>query len=58
MDVARESLPLHRAVADAIIARKPDTARAALTKLIESASEDILRVLPKSKAIRCMRKEV
>ena len=47
MDVARESLPLHRAVADAIIARKPDTARATLTKLIESASEDILKVLPK-----------
>jgi len=34
-------------VADAIIARRPDTARATLTKLIESASEDILKVLPK-----------
>ncbi len=47
IDVARESLPLHRAVADAIIARTPDAARATLMKLIESAHEDILRVLPK-----------
>jgi len=46
IDIARDSLPLHRAVADAIIARKPDMARATLTKLIESAREDILRVLP------------
>ena len=46
MDTARESLPLHRAVADAIIARAPDAARAALTKLIESAHEDILRAMP------------
>lgn len=46
MDTARASLPMHRKVADAIIAREPDGARKALTKLIEAAREDILGVLP------------
>ena len=47
MDTARGSLPMHRAVADAIIARKPEEARAALTTLIEEARKDIIGVLPK-----------
>ncbi len=46
MDTARSSLPMHRDVADAIIGRDPAAARAALTKLIEAAREDILEVLP------------
>ena len=47
MDTARGSLPMHRAVADAIIARDAVAARATLTTLIEAAREDILGVLPK-----------
>lgn len=46
METARGSLPMHRDVADAIIAREPERAHAALTKLIEAAREDILGVLP------------
>jgi GntR family transcriptional regulator, galactonate operon transcriptional repressor len=46
METARSSLPMHRAVADAIIGREPEKAQAALTKLIEAAREDILGVLP------------
>lgn len=41
MGTARDSLPLHRAVADAIVARDPKGAARALTSLIESAREDI-----------------
>jgi GntR family galactonate operon transcriptional repressor len=48
MDSARASLPMHRAVADAIIGRDPEAAKAALTTLIESAREDIFQVLPLS----------
>ena len=46
METARDALPMHRDVADAIIGREPDRARNALTKLIEAAREDILGVLP------------
>lgn len=46
MDTARASLAMHRDVADAIIGREPEEARAALTRLIEAAREDILGVLP------------
>lgn len=46
METARTSLPMHRDVADAIIAQDADAARKALTKLIEEAREDILGVLP------------
>jgi DNA-binding FadR family transcriptional regulator len=48
MDSARASLPMHRAVADAIIGRDSDAARAALTTLIAAAREDIFQVLPLS----------
>lgn len=39
---ARASLPMHRAAADAIIARDPDAAQAALMALIRSAREDMI----------------
>jgi DNA-binding FadR family transcriptional regulator len=44
-DGPRESLPLHRAVLDAVIARKPDTAEKAILVLIDGAREDIELVL-------------
>jgi GntR family galactonate operon transcriptional repressor len=46
METARASLPMHRAVADAIITGNVAGARDALTHLIEAAREDILAVLP------------
>jgi DNA-binding FadR family transcriptional regulator len=39
------SLPMHRAVLDAIISRDPDAAEAAAHRLITSAGEDIEQVL-------------
>jgi GntR family galactonate operon transcriptional repressor len=42
LETARAALPLHRAVADAILRRDPDRAAAALGTLIESARLDIL----------------
>ena len=41
----RESLPLHRAVLDAVIAHAPDQAERALMVLIEAANDDIDHVL-------------
>lgn len=46
MDTARGSLPMHRAVADAIIAGQPEAASDALTTLITEARKDILGILP------------
>jgi len=40
-----QSLPLHRAVLDAVIAREPDRAERACLLLIDSAAEDIAQVL-------------
>jgi len=40
-----QSLPLHRAVLDAVIARDPDQAERACLLLIDSAAEDIAQVL-------------
>lgn len=45
MGSARGSLPLHRAVADAILRREPAEARAGLARLIESARDDIFTAL-------------
>jgi len=45
MESARASLPMHRAVADAIINHDSEGASRALAKLIESAREDILVTL-------------
>jgi DNA-binding FadR family transcriptional regulator len=42
LDTARAALPLHRAVADAILRKDPEGAAAALGTLIESARLDIL----------------
>jgi DNA-binding FadR family transcriptional regulator len=44
-DGPRSSLPLHRAVLDAVIARSPAKAERALMVLINGANEDIERVL-------------
>lgn len=46
MDTARAALPMHRAVADAILAGEAETASAALTTLIEEARNDIIGILP------------
>ncbi|MGK9231591.1 FadR family transcriptional regulator [Inquilinus limosus] len=40
------SLPLHRAVRDAILAREPETARKAMRVLLEDAAQDMRRALP------------
>ncbi len=45
------SLPLHRAVLDAVIARSPDKAERAVLKLIDSAREDIEMVLASKKKL-------
>jgi DNA-binding FadR family transcriptional regulator len=45
------SLPLHRAVLDAVIARSPDKAERAVLKLIDSAREDIEMVLVSKKKL-------
>jgi DNA-binding FadR family transcriptional regulator len=44
-DGPRNSLPLHRAVLDAVIAREPERAERAILVLIEGAREDIEAVL-------------
>jgi DNA-binding FadR family transcriptional regulator len=46
------SLPNHRAVLDAVIARDPNQAEAALTELIDDAALDIKNVLKPTKAKR------
>jgi GntR family transcriptional regulator, galactonate operon transcriptional repressor len=46
LETARGSLPMHRAVADAIIFGDSEGARRALTTLIEEARKDIIGVLP------------
>jgi DNA-binding FadR family transcriptional regulator len=45
------SLPLHRAVLDAVIARSPDKAERAVLKLIDSARDDIEMVLSSKKKL-------
>lgn len=44
-DGSRSSLPLHRAVLDAVQARQPDAAEAAIRRLIDGAGQDIEQVL-------------
>jgi DNA-binding FadR family transcriptional regulator len=44
-DGPRQSLPLHRAVLDAVIARNPARAERAILVLIDGAHEDIEQVL-------------
>lgn len=42
---ARDSLPMHRAVLDAVIAHDPDRAEAAIRALIADAHQDLARIL-------------
>jgi DNA-binding FadR family transcriptional regulator len=52
-DGPRQSLPLHRAVLDAVIAHNPAAAEQAILVLIDGANEDIEEVLAgRSKAVR------
>jgi DNA-binding FadR family transcriptional regulator len=50
-DGTRNSLPLHRAVLDAVIARNPVRAEKAILVLIDGASEDIAEVLAGRKRV-------
>ncbi|WP_399680948.1 FadR/GntR family transcriptional regulator [Xenophilus sp.] len=50
-DGPASSLPLHRAVLDAVIARKPEQAEKAIRVLIDGAREDIETVLTSGKRI-------
>ena len=50
-DGPRTSLPLHRAVLDAVIARNPAKAEKAIIVLIEGAREDIELVLANRKKL-------
>lgn len=50
-DGPRDSLPLHRAVLDAVIAHQPDQAEQAILVLIDGAREDIEEVLATRKRL-------
>ena len=50
------SLPLHRAVLDAVIAHKPDHAERASLKLIDSAHDDIEQVLASGRKLPWLRR--
>jgi DNA-binding FadR family transcriptional regulator len=50
-DGPRNSLPLHRAVLDAVIAREPERAEQAILVLIDGAREDIETVLASRKRL-------
>jgi len=51
------SLPLHRAVLDAVIAHKPGQAERASLKLIDSAREDINQVLASGRKLPWLRRD-
>ena len=55
-DGPKSSLPLHRAVLDAVIARQPDRAEKAILKLIDGAEDDIELVLASRKRLPSLRK--
>ena len=55
LDGPASSLPLHRAVLDAVIAHKPKAAERASLKLIDSARDDIDRVLASGRRIKGLR---
>ncbi|MEO8656599.1 MAG: FCD domain-containing protein, partial [Ramlibacter sp.] len=50
-DGPRQSLPMHRAVLDAVIARDPYRAEQAVTVLIEDAHKDMAQVLRARRAL-------
>jgi len=51
LDGPASSLPLHRAVLDAVIAHKPEAAERASLKLIDSARDDIEQVLASGRQV-------
>jgi DNA-binding FadR family transcriptional regulator len=55
LDGPASSLPLHRAVLDAVIAHKPEVAERASLVLIDSAREDIEQVLAAGRRIKGLR---
>ena len=55
-DGPKSSLPLHRAVLDAVIARQPDRAEKAILRLIDGAADDIELVLASRKRLPSLRK--
>ncbi len=56
LDGPASSLPLHRAVLDAVIAHKPDAAERASLKLIDSAHDDIEQVLASGRKLRWLQR--
>src|SRR5262245_37995371 len=57
LDGPASSLPLHRAVLDAVIAHKPDQAERAILKLIDSARDDIDQVLASGRRLPWLRRD-
>ena len=57
LDGPASSLPLHRAVLDAVIAHKPDAAERASLKLIDSAHDDIEQVLASGRKLRWLQRD-
>jgi len=55
-DGPRQSLPMHRAVLDAVIARDPDRAEHAIMVLIQDAHKDIAQVLKARRALPLAKK--
>ncbi len=55
-DGPRRSLPMHRAVLDAVIARDPDRAERAIVTLIQDAHKDMAQVLEARRALPIARK--
>ena len=55
LDGPASSLPLHRAVLDAVIAHKPEAAERASLRLIDSARDDIDQVLASGRRIKGLR---
>jgi DNA-binding FadR family transcriptional regulator len=56
LDGPASSLPLHRAVLDAVIAHKPEQAERASLKLIDSAGDDIDQVLASGRKLPWLRR--
>jgi len=57
LDGPASSLPLHRAVLDAVIAHKPEAAERASLKLIDSAHDDIEQVLASGRKLRWLQRD-
>jgi DNA-binding FadR family transcriptional regulator len=57
LDGPTSSLPLHRAVLDAVIAHKPEQAERASLRLIDSARDDIEQVLASGRKLPWLRRD-